>query len=282
MYTLPATLLVNPVDLTPSAKVVSPATARPGEIVAYTVTVANTGLAPAEAASLQDPLPTNLRYEEGSLQCSAGRCQASGNAITWTGAVSRTAAVTLTYRAVVTGVLSHGAHITNTATLQDGLGRTITRTAVVAVALSELSKSAIVFDPLPVAAGARVTLRVLLRNSGAETADATMSLTLPPTLTLVSGSLRCGIGLCRNEGARILWSGTLPPRGLVPVQMEVDASSALVSGDWVAVEADVEDLRWGVAHRITGGFTAAWLTFMSRIYSGPPPLPPVFLPLVGK
>jgi len=97
----------------------APAQAVVGDSIAYSVHIINSGDAPAAAATLVDPIPTGTTYNS-DVACSAGACSynAGLNQIEWTGAISVSAAVTVTFSVDTDGMVC-GNVVVNEATLDD-------------------------------------------------------------------------------------------------------------------------------------------------------------------
>ncbi len=101
-----AVLSADRPDLSTSSKQVSPATIVPTGTVThtllYTITLANTGNLAATVASLTDTLPLSLTLTI-TPACSGGACgyNAGNHAITWTGSLSPSASVVITYAGLV-------------------------------------------------------------------------------------------------------------------------------------------------------------------------------------
>ncbi len=121
--------LLIPADLSPSAKEVAPAVVAPAGLLTYTLLLANAGPGPTVAV-LSDPIPGRATYA-GGLWASGGAYgyDAGHNLITWTGALSAYAAVTLTYRVAAAPDLGDGEVITNTARLTNAQGLAVTLVA---------------------------------------------------------------------------------------------------------------------------------------------------------
>jgi uncharacterized repeat protein (TIGR01451 family) len=277
-HTRTAAILVRSVDLTASTKTASHTELLPGESAAYTVTLTNRGLATSAAITLTDLLPAPLTYVPASLVCSSGLCSESGGRITWLGELAPGASVSIFYSATLGSVLPDRTPITNTAQIRSGGVADLGRSAVVYARSTNLSASFFDFGDRPHEPGDRFTLRALLRNTGIRSTDADFSLLLPPELRYLPGTLGCGIGHCRLEGDRILWSGSLPPRGLVAVQMDVELSTAVVSGQKIRVHGEMVDRTWGLPHQVIGEMHVAIHTFLPLIVDGRKP--PIYLPLV--
>lgn len=109
-----------------SYKAVNTAHPQPGESLTYTIRLVNPGPA-LSSVRMTDTLPNNAYLVSGSLSASSGIWGVSGNVITWTGAVSADA--TLTYVMTTSTEVTPLTVILNTATINDGLGNILTRTA---------------------------------------------------------------------------------------------------------------------------------------------------------
>ncbi len=90
-------------DLSASTKTVFPTQSQFGETVTYTLSVRNTTGPLNIQAWLSDTLPTGLDYVSGSFSATGGATNDAGAPdLYWTGVLSPSPIVTLTYRAVVT------------------------------------------------------------------------------------------------------------------------------------------------------------------------------------
>lgn len=109
-----------------AVKAVDEPTAAAGDVLTYRLALDNPSTPLVlPGVRVTDTIPAHLTYVEGSLSASSGAWEEEGGVITWTGAVSRAAPVTVTFQATVdqlTGPLA----IVNRAVLDDGVG--ITRT----------------------------------------------------------------------------------------------------------------------------------------------------------
>lgn len=86
-------------------KMVSPEQARPGEELAYTVYISNTGNGIIASASMSDELPEEVDWA-GSFSASHGDGGAANDVITWTGSVAPSQIVTIIFTADITDTLS--------------------------------------------------------------------------------------------------------------------------------------------------------------------------------
>ena len=118
-----------PTDLSGSSKTVSPAFADTDEDVVYTVRLHGYTDVPTSTVLFTDTLPAGVEYVAGSLRWSSGTGDdTNAPTLQWSGAVSPTLPVTITYAAKVT--LSFIGTITNTAVISAPDYGPITRTAL--------------------------------------------------------------------------------------------------------------------------------------------------------
>jgi uncharacterized repeat protein (TIGR01451 family) len=91
-----------------------------GDLITYTVHIANSGDLEADNAWMNDAIPGDTSYVPGSVDCSAGTCEyaAAGDMITWTGSVDIGAQVVVTF-SVDTAGAACGNTIVNTAVISD-------------------------------------------------------------------------------------------------------------------------------------------------------------------
>jgi len=85
-------------------KVASKGTARQGEMITYTLTVGSTGAALTQTLpiTITDRLPTGLTHSSGLCAASQGAPTCSSTGVMWTGGLSNTAPVVISYTAQVT------------------------------------------------------------------------------------------------------------------------------------------------------------------------------------
>jgi uncharacterized repeat protein (TIGR01451 family) len=97
-----AIVRVNAPDLSSSTFTVDQATARPGDVLTYTVVLNNEGIIDAVGATISAPVPTHTTYVSGSLSVQGGgTLDDSDGLMRWTGTVSLGVPVTVNYRVVV-------------------------------------------------------------------------------------------------------------------------------------------------------------------------------------
>jgi len=114
-----------------SWKGATPVRPAPGQVVTYTLVLANPGPA-LPGVRVTDTLPVEVAYR-GNLWASAGKYGAAGNVITWTGTVEAGVPVTVTFGATVSPALTGRRAVVNSAWLDDGAGTRLERRAMVIV-----------------------------------------------------------------------------------------------------------------------------------------------------
>jgi uncharacterized repeat protein (TIGR01451 family) len=103
-------------DLSSSSKAASQGAAQTGDTVTYTIQVINDTGALTNTVHLTDTVPAGLAYIPGSLSASSGSVDESNAPIlTWTGVLTPTPEITVTYAVTVTAVGPQA--ITNTAVM---------------------------------------------------------------------------------------------------------------------------------------------------------------------
>ncbi len=107
---------------------VQPTLANPGDTLAYTILLKNTGET-LPSARVTSTLPAEVTYA-GDLWASSGSFGEAGGVITWTGAVTTDVPVTITYSADVDGGLIDPTAIINPVLIDDGLGNVDERLAI--------------------------------------------------------------------------------------------------------------------------------------------------------
>jgi uncharacterized repeat protein (TIGR01451 family) len=119
-------------DLTPSFKAVSTPWASHGERITYTIVVQNATGPLSPTIFISDTIPDGLVYVSGTLTATAGAADdSSAPSLYWSGALTPTAIVTITYAVTVSEM--GAAFLVNTATIAAPGFQSISRTAAVFV-----------------------------------------------------------------------------------------------------------------------------------------------------
>ncbi len=128
---------VDAPDLSPSNKTAEQPFADFGDTLTYTLQIINQGLPLSDTVSLTDTVPAGLVYVPGSLNASGGSVDDSNVPIlSWTGALTPTQSVNITYAVTVTSQLSQA--ITNQAVIFASGLPSMTRSARIIVNGQEL------------------------------------------------------------------------------------------------------------------------------------------------
>ena len=124
-------------NLSSSIKSVSAATIQPGGTLTYTITLLNTGIDNDPMVMLTDTLPISTTYVEGSLSYPSGSgvYDPDTGVITWTGEVTASQGLEISFSMLANNDLEDGGVITNTAQILDSAGVQYTRVATSTVLL---------------------------------------------------------------------------------------------------------------------------------------------------
>jgi len=118
-----------PVTLAASTKVVDAARAGEGETLRYLIALRTAGSGEAIAATLTDTLPVLLSYHH-DLWVSSGSANYVAGTVHWSGVVSPTQPVTITYSGAIATLGGVAEVLRNTAVIHSAAGETLTRSAV--------------------------------------------------------------------------------------------------------------------------------------------------------
>ncbi|MFG3254724.1 isopeptide-forming domain-containing fimbrial protein [Streptomyces sp. NPDC048172] len=251
------TVLPRP-DLTLS-KSASPASAKPGDTVTYTVRVRNTGTAAYDGATFTDRLTGVLDDAawNGDLRASSGDASFDGDrrAVTWRGDVAAGAAVTITYTVTVDSPPRGDKRLRNTLTSTGDTncppgGDDPDCSSETPLAALDVAKTA---SPREPGTGDRVTYTVTVENTGTAAYDgATFTDDLSGVLddATWNGDARADRGDVSYAPPRLTWRGDLPAGAKATVTYSVTVHN---QGD----------------HRITNTVTADDSNCAGRS-SGPP------------
>jgi uncharacterized repeat protein (TIGR01451 family) len=119
-----------PIDFSGSTKKASSGTALAGNVLTYTIVVRNTGKPVANTVRVTDVIPVGLSYVPGSFKATHGQVDpAAVPVLKWSGVMSPTSVVTLTYLAAV--ATSANRALINEAIVDPGENSPLVRSAVV-------------------------------------------------------------------------------------------------------------------------------------------------------
>lgn len=253
LFNIPVTVVYNGPNLSTSTKKVSASTAKPGDVLTYTISLTNTSTYTATGAMLTDTMPSGVTF--GGIVAGGAIYSSTLNAVLWKGDVNPGAVQTVVYTATINSGVAHGTVIANTADVNNGLGnvRTIgpANTTVNGAILSTSSKAVDKATALP---GDTLTYTLVLRNTGAiPAANAMVTDVLPAHTTFVAATGNATYSSTLNA---VLWhmpsgSGSLllPPSGAYTFTYRVQVNMPLANGTSIVNGAQVGD-----------GYGAEWWT----------------------
>jgi uncharacterized repeat protein (TIGR01451 family) len=102
----------------------------PGELVSYAITASNLITDTIDNVLITDTLPLVMTYEQGTLSASSGMANYQAGVITWTGSITASTTVTVSFGAKVSPTAIIGTSITNQA-LINAEGDTLIRSATI-------------------------------------------------------------------------------------------------------------------------------------------------------
>ena len=120
-------------NLAETSKTASAEIVKPGDTVTFSVTLLNGGNRDISNVTLTDTLSLSLTYQTGSLDYPVGEGEFYLDRILWSGPLSLSQPLTITYAVTVNALASDGQLITNTVTVNDSLNPPTERSAVVEV-----------------------------------------------------------------------------------------------------------------------------------------------------
>jgi uncharacterized repeat protein (TIGR01451 family) len=118
------------------SKAVDKELAVPGDVLTYTVVLAETNGYPALEASIVEPVPANTNLVTGSVQVEPPGTVVlppTAGTVEWTGTVAASSSITLMFQVVVEQDLWADTTIVNIATIDDGRGTSFTRAATTTI-----------------------------------------------------------------------------------------------------------------------------------------------------
>jgi uncharacterized repeat protein (TIGR01451 family) len=213
-----------------SQKTASTEFAVPRQTVTYTIAIQNLGAPITTTVHLTDVVPPGLSYIPGTLTAPVGIVtDTNAPILRWSGILSPTPAVTVTYAVTVSTATPQV--ITNTAIINASGYHIITRTATITVQVvspPDLAPSYKVASTGYADYGERITYTVAISNrTGPLSNIAFFTDTLPDGLSHVPGTLTATTGIVTDADAPTLrWSGFLSPTPAITITYAVTASVA--------------------------------------------------------
>jgi uncharacterized repeat protein (TIGR01451 family) len=227
----------------------SPDPVQTGQNLTYTLTVQNTGTAPASNVVVTDTLPGGVTFV--SATASQGSCAGTSTVTCNLGSLAggATATVTIVVQPTANGTLSNTAQVSMTETDPTPANNTATATATVGGSNppSGVDLALTITDsPDPVRPGQDLTYTLTVRNNGAATAtNVALTNTLPGGVTFVSASIPAQRGAsCPRSGNMVTCNlGSLAAGAsvdaLIVVTLPSGASGTLTNNATVgATQAD--------------------------------------------
>lgn len=239
----PVTVAADPApSAIASVKQVSTTAGVPGQAITYTVVLTNTGGVTA-TVQMTDTLPTNLSYVQGSAGVGVVY-DGSSRSIRWSGVVSATSAVSVTYRATITSPIDNGTLITNTASINDGYNAPF-ETAPVTTTVSsspDLSSSRKTVNKPLANPGGTIGYSIAVNNTGGVHTTARVTDTLPISLTYVSTSLQSTMGTAVYDSSNrsIYWTGPALAGTPITISYQASVPTSTVSGAIVTNTATIQ------------------------------------------
>jgi uncharacterized repeat protein (TIGR01451 family) len=217
-------------------KTVDKETAIPGEILTYAFTLKNIGATDLPGISLTDPIPEHTAYVPDSATGGV-IYDPDDDCIQWSGTLPATTWMTFAFQAIVEVPLAGGTVITNTATLNDGVGHILRASAATTVMGPDLTNWSKTVDKVMALPGDTLAYTITLRNSGPVTAsNASLVDPIPAHTTYVPGSATGGA--VYNSGLdQIEWVGDVPGKSAEEGQYtwtDSDTAGGLIY-EWVDI-----------------------------------------------
>jgi uncharacterized repeat protein (TIGR01451 family) len=226
-----------------SQKLVDNPAPNAGELVAYTLVVSSASPTGTLEFTVLDVLPAELSYA-AHYTPATGTVVTDHRSIRWTGDVMAQDTVTLTFQAVITDLAYVGQVIRNTAHIS-AADIYLARWRDVIVAGSVFRNSKKTYDPFGgIASGDTITYTLVVQNDGTTTRIVTVTDSLPPSVTLVSGSLSptTGTVLFPALPSRVLtWTPIVAGRGSEQLDFQVSVTEGLTAGVTITNVAYLDD-----------------------------------------
>jgi uncharacterized repeat protein (TIGR01451 family) len=131
VYRIASSSPVIPPDFSGTTKRAVTLSARVGDVVTYTIVLANSGGPVTSTVRVTDTIPSGLDYAPGSFKATGGITSVILPTLTWQSEPSTTFPITLTYAVTVSSVST--LTIQNVATIYPGVGAPFERSAAIIV-----------------------------------------------------------------------------------------------------------------------------------------------------
>ncbi|MBX3013992.1 MAG: S8 family serine peptidase [Caldilineaceae bacterium] len=276
------TTLINPLHLQTSAIGTNVNEVSPGGTVLYRAALRNTGLLTATNASFTLPIPANMGYVEGSLQCDQGQCQQAMGVIQWRGPILPSQETVILFALQLTTGLPDRTPVLVDGVLEDGFGQHYPLTASILARRSDLQASLLQLVPAFVEPQSTSTVQAFIRNNGGASTTGAFQLLIPTRLTYVADSLACGVGSCTHNAGTIEWQGAIDARAIVPIRFRLRLPDDATYGDTFTVAATVRDVRWNESYPLTATLTVAHNFYLPFSYRADEPLFRFYFPFVPR
>ncbi|CAG0929312.1 hypothetical protein TFLX_01247 [Thermoflexales bacterium] len=196
-------------------KAVNTTTAFHGSPLTYTISLNNMGLVAPGNIMVTDTVPLSLTYSTDSLSATTGSYAYHHGVITWTGTVTASEFVTITFGAYVSQTVPIGASLVNSAVINRE-GTVITRTATVTISAPPI----IGISPVSLLSAQKINLQLNQTLTVSNTGGANLSWTVTEHT-----------GPSCTSPAELSWisvtplSGILSPANQSPLQVTFDSTS---------------------------------------------------------
>jgi uncharacterized repeat protein (TIGR01451 family) len=259
-------------DLEGSRKLVDDPTPDAGDEIQYTIVVSNVHLTRTISFTVSDALPAGLLAYTGHDTPTTGIVLADPDSLLWLGEVGPTDQVTLAFRASIADVAYAGQRIRNTMYITGGdiyLERWCD--IVVARGVFDGSRKA-VSAAAAIGSGDSITYTITARNDGSTSRVVTVTDSLPPSVTLVSGSFNPTTGtavLPPGDNRAFTWTISVDGMSSESLNFQVTVTDGLTTGVTITNVAYLDD-----------GFAPVPLPLVAAFTIGKLPGSIVYLPLV--
>ncbi|MBI2865401.1 MAG: carboxypeptidase regulatory-like domain-containing protein [Chloroflexi bacterium] len=260
-------------NLSGSRKTSSLAYVAPNQTFTYTVVLSNTGAGDVSSA-MTDTLPAQLSLVSGSSSATAGAVAEDAARVRWSGSVTASQSVTVTFVALLNPGVASGQLITNSAIIADGAGGVVTASNVITAVVPDLSTSTKSVNVSSARTGAPLTYDVVMVNSGSGPAvSARMTDTIPVSTTLLPATVAVTGGTVSyyEDSRQLRWQGSIGAGQRVTVTFGVLVATRSASSELITNIATIDDGVNPVISR-SASTTAEWykvfLPVVARSYGG--------------